>query len=365
MTKEDLKETIYKLILLEKEGVYWDFKEKYHQNKIDLLHDIICLANADYRNERYLIFGVNDNNYDIVEIENDIKTQADFIDTLRSVKFADDIFPDITLEEVIIDEKILKVLIISNTQNKPYYLTEEKQYKGKYLRAGTIYTRIMDTNTPKNKVASSRHIEKMWKERFGLVQNPIHRFEIYLNDFKGWKQQGEKSFYIQHPEFTIQILDDNYCDGAQNEEWARGEIGYYNSSGNATHVDGFFYHSTLLFSICCVMFDGGKKNIVSPDWDPLGKGRIYYYLENSLKYKYQKYLAELYKKDDSINLFNRGNCFSIPLFKNKDELKKFLEFVKSKLNLEEIYDTPPESDKEKQNILFHQNIELYNEFMKN
>ena len=36
---------INKLILLQQEGEYWDFKKEWHINKADLLHDIICMAN--------------------------------------------------------------------------------------------------------------------------------------------------------------------------------------------------------------------------------------------------------------------------------------------------------------------------------
>lgn len=48
------------LIASGKEGVYWDFKQEYSQEAkvIDLIHDIICLANADHDGDRYLIFGV-------------------------------------------------------------------------------------------------------------------------------------------------------------------------------------------------------------------------------------------------------------------------------------------------------------------
>ena len=33
------------LISRKHEGDYWDFKETHHENKADLLHDIICLSN--------------------------------------------------------------------------------------------------------------------------------------------------------------------------------------------------------------------------------------------------------------------------------------------------------------------------------
>lgn len=55
-----LKEEIQSLILLGAEGEYWDFKEKWHENKASLLHDIICMANNQVGRDAYLIMGVSD-----------------------------------------------------------------------------------------------------------------------------------------------------------------------------------------------------------------------------------------------------------------------------------------------------------------
>ena len=41
------KSEILELVLLKKEGSYWDFKREWYSpdKKADLLHDIICMAN--------------------------------------------------------------------------------------------------------------------------------------------------------------------------------------------------------------------------------------------------------------------------------------------------------------------------------
>lgn len=48
------------LLTSKREGQYWDFKEMYHENKSELLHDILCLANALHKGNRFLIYGVSD-----------------------------------------------------------------------------------------------------------------------------------------------------------------------------------------------------------------------------------------------------------------------------------------------------------------
>ena len=37
---------IAELIERKAEGSYWDFKQEWHSNNVDLLHDIVCMANS-------------------------------------------------------------------------------------------------------------------------------------------------------------------------------------------------------------------------------------------------------------------------------------------------------------------------------
>ena len=41
--------------------------------------------------------------------------------------------------------------------------------------ANNIYTRVMDSNTPKNKTAEILHIEYLWKKRFRLLMAPLEQ----------------------------------------------------------------------------------------------------------------------------------------------------------------------------------------------
>lgn len=365
--QKDLKLEIENLIKLKKEGTYWDYKEEHHTKPIKLIHDITCLSNVQHQGDRYIIFGVSDDGS--VKGLSEFKKQANIINTLKESKYADDIFPDIRLEDMMMDTNKIQVLIIKNRSNKPYYFSSDVPAKGVdkgMLRAGTIYTRIMDTNTPINSVASSKDIEYMWKEKFGLIQTPLERLQIYLKDYRGWNFQDEIYFYKYQPEFTIKLLDRNYCVGTETREWARGEIGFHREIGNGTCVYGLYYHATLMDQVCCVDFDGGKKYIVNPDWEPIGKGRLYFYLENSLQYALHKFFVEERNKDDSKNLSSTNNTtFNIPLFSNKKELESFLSVIKELLKIFNGDHIEPESNKEKQNTLFYSYIEYYEKWRKN
>jgi len=158
------KTAIMDLISLKREGEYWDFKEKYHQNKAKFIHDILCLSNIPSRNDSYLVFGVSDHG-EIKGVSNDEgrKTQAMIVDMLRNASFAGGNVPFITIETITLNSKEIDVLIIKNSDNTPFYL--EKKYKDGQtcIPAGTIYTRRQDTNTPIDSVASQQEVEYLWR----------------------------------------------------------------------------------------------------------------------------------------------------------------------------------------------------------
>ena len=98
----ELLEEIQRLIALETEGDYWDFKEMWHNNKASLLHDIICMANNQVGRDAYIIFGVSDSkSQDGVKVKGvqqaGRKDQQHLIDFLRDKKFAGGVRPPVYL----------------------------------------------------------------------------------------------------------------------------------------------------------------------------------------------------------------------------------------------------------------------------
>lgn len=45
-------------LLREPESEWLDFKEKFRENSVKLVHDILCLSNSYAETDRYLVFGV-------------------------------------------------------------------------------------------------------------------------------------------------------------------------------------------------------------------------------------------------------------------------------------------------------------------
>ena len=42
----DYKRIVMELVARKKEGDYWDFKLRHHENPVDLVKDILCLASV-------------------------------------------------------------------------------------------------------------------------------------------------------------------------------------------------------------------------------------------------------------------------------------------------------------------------------
>lgn len=190
---------------------------------------------------------------------------------------------------------------------------------------------------------------------------PIERVKYYLSDFDNWKRNDDVSYYEPSPEFTIRVCNDESNFLAYTQEWTRGEIGYHYDNGNCAYYVYIYYYETCLKKIHIVTFDGGQKTIVAPDWEPIDGGRIYFYVNESIEYTYQKYLTNLYGNDFSQNLRksvnNGGGEFSIPVFESENDKQKFLKQYKNS-------NFQPSTNEDEQNNLFYVLVERYIEYKK-
>lgn len=158
---DPINKDIVELINSQKEGAYYDFKQQWCEAKKngDLLHDILCLANNTENRDAFLIVGVTDT-YEVIGVA-DWKKSNDILDFLKSKKFAGGHIPQIELKKIYYKFMKIDVLQIVASSDVPFFLEE------KYKDVGTqIYTRIGDTNTPKNQRANYRDIEKLWETHF-------------------------------------------------------------------------------------------------------------------------------------------------------------------------------------------------------
>lgn len=229
-----LTKEIVALIDRKQEGGYWDFKQEWHKNKAELLHDIICLANNLENRDAYIIFGVEDETCEIVGVNKkdaNRKNTAKIVDLLRNGKFfVGDIRPMARVETITIGEKELDILIVENSHNTPFRLEKDfpntdknsQKKKLKTVLAKNVYTRVQDTNTPINMTADPDKEEKLWQKRFHIDESVYDKLLYYLSKPDDWIKIGlygedaKDTYNYQYSiEYSIEMIDNYYeelCD---------------------------------------------------------------------------------------------------------------------------------------------------------
>lgn len=327
MSNYEFRIEIEMLIASKREGDYWDFKEMYHEKKPDLLHDIICMANNRADRDAYIIFGVSDD-YVVKGIEGDVnrKTQQNLIDFLKGKKFGGGIRPTIEMHTIFIYGKEVDVLVIKNSTDTPYFLTEDYQYQKRAVRANYIYTRVGDTNTDIDKSADINHIEYLWRKRFLLNRPPLEQIKQKLRNKEEWKSDGDMYYNVYNPEYTVNLEDDR----------DRGYPEFYsflmmNSSTSYGTLE-LRYFGTKLFGYQFVILDGGRFVTAVPEmgfvaFDEYNRDETYsymYFMKGSLKYILHKFLSA----DDHEAVLARKRLYGgIVVFKDDIEKNLFEEYL--------------------------------------
>lgn len=280
MKDRELKSFVSDLISKGQEGEYYDFKEKYHENKAALLHDIICMANNQTSNDGYIIFGIKDDNHNVVGVFGDAnrKSQNCFVCFLRDKKFSAGTRPTIELRTVFILGKEIDVLIIKNTRHTPYYITEDFCDKDKKVRANYIYTRVCDTNTPIVESADITHVEYLWRKRFGIGLSPNNKLMLLLEKKKEWIDVDNVLHHKENSEFTV-------CIEYNEESHGMSEFYAYSLTDTSVSYAHVYmkHYGTVLIKRQIVILDGGRLRTVTPTWSFIKKNDQ---PQNTIPYKY-------------------------------------------------------------------------------
>lgn len=330
-----LKQEIIKLIDLKQEGPYWDFKREWYskEKKQDLLHDIICMSNNLSNRDAYIIIGIDEeNDFETVSVADDSnrKNTQNIVDFLREKQFACENRPIVSVETFVINENDIDVIVVHNSNNTPFYLMNDYEK----IKANYIYTRIMDSNTPKNESADISNVETLWRKRFGLLLPPLEKFNIFLKDRNLWDQStydssSEKYFYIYAPEF---VIESKRVSNRKDYEF------YLFNQTDITpgwYLINLYYHQTIMFSINAVSLDGGRYFTPVPQYDGIslnGNGKwditFLYFIKDSIEYNIHEFYYQTRIDDERIAHDKFLEC--VLIFDNIDEKEQFKIFANSK-----------------------------------
>jgi hypothetical protein len=325
MSPASLEPIIRDLIASKQEGDYWDFKVKPHDNKADLLHDLLCLANSLHKGDRFLILGV-DNPADgtaIVGLSSATegrKTQADYLDFLGGQQFAGGNRPSVKLVTLVLDGLEVDVLIIADVPVKPYWLTTD-YVEGKRRVRQHVYTRVEDRNTAIDKSADLALVERMWRQRFGLDIMPTERMRQLLHEPANWVVDFDNKYYAYHrsfPDYQIKL-------SATDTSWE--PYNYYFLNKNAVFGTAeFICNATTLFDLHYVKLDEMRLLLPAPASkcvSLLGQDMWYYYY--NLSQPAGDFFTFLTAEWPSVE--SRGVMAPFLVFRDKNEQQAFHEYL--------------------------------------
>ena len=257
---------------------------------------------------------------------------------MKDKKFAGDIRPVVKVENIQLDEGVIDVIVVTNDNNTPYYL---KETYGKVL-ANHIYTRIQDTNTPKDRSADIDKVEFLWRKRFGLTTNILEKMELYISDAANWTNgpYGENfKFYNLFPEFTMSYdFEDD-----QLPQYAFYAFNQYDTTVYFRQLE-LKYHQTLLNVIDAVSIDAGRFFTPCPVNDSIVIDNIQeeilfkYFEKDSFLYKLINFFCQQERTQGFV--MARTKFFKIVLlFENDVERFEFKKFVQNNWNNKEEYES--------------------------
>ena len=356
---QKLYDEICMLIDSGREDDWWDFKCEHHHDKAALVHDIICMANNRAERDSYIIFGIENKDFNVIGVENDKnrRNQQYVTDILRSVNFAGGVRPRIEMRTLKIGIHDVDVLIVKNSFDVPYYL--EKEYKdkiiknedgkhfGKVVQPYHIYTRVVDNNTEINKNADINDIERLWKKRLGLLTTPLEQAKRLLARPDDWIEEEGTYYHNQFPQFTLKnLFDRDLISEYEIPEEESRAMYHYKQTDDGAHYGriSLFHYDTKLYSCQSTDLDGYRALIPCPEREYIHFGDDFdigatfrYYLADSLDYALLRFYKQKYDEvtgeEASIAIHRLFDV--VMLFLDEKEKDSFKEYVSSKQDLYE------------------------------
>lgn len=324
----DLKTTINLFRSRGREGGYWDFKRQWHEDKADLLLDIICMANNIENRDAYIIIGIQDHTMQIIGVENDtnrlsLSNLSQFVSGKHFVMYS----PEIDLQTITLEGHEIDIIIVRNTNHTPYYL--EKNFKGvkKELKHGQLYIRINDRNAGYDCAAPYWCIEYLWKKRLGINLSIMERLMILLDDTDKWIHDWGNKKYAYHkeaPEFHLEQVSE------MKQGWVPAAAFYAHTTMYWADLN-IMYHNTIIYETGLWCFDEFRKYLPPATNSSVQGIQDFWYSY----YQLDSIEGKLFKifNHNSLDLSSREcDYHQILIFKSQSEREKYDEYLKDHFN---------------------------------
>ena len=292
------------------ENDHWDFKEEWYIDKGELLRDIMNLVNTVHHDDCHIIIGVNDSGKIVgVKDDSNFMNRQQLQDFLRRKPFAQNWYPKTDVESFQINRYRIDVITVYNSDNVPIYLSKRVNRKGGPLRAGLIYSRINDSNTPVDESTTDHKMELLWQKRLHLDRTIKDRYKYALKHPEDWEivtplyTTEETYVYSKDPNLVIK------SEGPLMDKTSHFDS--YMMSEYTIRINWFliklYYGSTIIYDSYIFPVDDGSYEMIIPDHgfidfpDNFENKSYTFYLKNDFPYLLTKF----------VNSFRQGRSWRV------------------------------------------------------
>ena len=196
------------------ENDWLDFKDKWHENKADLLLDILCLSNSlSNESTRYLVIGVKEDKNTHEKKISDISSDKNKKNTENIIDFLNQYLYYLPQIEVIVekicDKEVDIIKILPKFNKLPYMSKKELHIDNRKVIKNVIYGRIGSINTPITEGVSISYIDDLFFLKYDNIDN---KTDIFLRDIDNWyipRGIDNQIYYAKDPNFRIECNINN------------------------------------------------------------------------------------------------------------------------------------------------------------
>lgn len=333
-----------------------------------MIKDIFSFVNTAHHQDCYIIFGIQDGDHKIIGIEDDDNrlNNEKIAGYLNSLPIANRNIPKVIVKTVAMDNHLIDVLVIKDTNDVPVYL--KKEYRPKecrhIIRAGQIFCRMSGIETPIISTATDYQVEKLWKKRFGMDLSIKDQYKIKLQDVDNWEyfENDQVGFrYNIDPDYCMYLVDDT-----QNRYRAES----YSLSQWRTKMDWqvlkLMYRDRLIKNILVVWLDNAKFVTVTPEIATLNEASFDKQLTfqciyaNTLDFYVENFLFTHKNYSTSSDYIQRSHLLKdIVVFKDSNQRNNVIRLLKDNVSQIQLKVQPSKEQirkyKEKMSIDFNVN----------
>ncbi|MBQ2987130.1 MAG: ATP-binding protein [Tyzzerella sp.] len=196
------REIILRHIQGAKENACVDFKREFYASlkHSDIAKDVAAFANLVNKEDKYIIFGVDDETREIVGMDSDTFAKQDDIDSYLEDKIEP--FPMVNSGLIKTDDgKVIGYIMVSSKNSNPPYVIKETCGKGHRIEKGDIFIRKGSCN----KKASRADIDEMYMKN-GEMKIRIHDEITVVEPIHSKDDIGEPATYGH---IDIEIFNDS------------------------------------------------------------------------------------------------------------------------------------------------------------